>query len=328
MKKTYCMLAFVSALILIFSAAGVNALEVDEFGFNKRSFIIQSALEPNTSIKGFWDLPGRPGKDAGNLKRTKKQDGAKGWLKMQVWQREAGDPADRRFTIYPAHEKGRYYINFTKFFGTKDFWMLCTDETGTKVEGRIGIETWEVKYIGNYKWKIYGASSKTKGKVLCLESRTAKNGTKLVLKPDHNGADAEWVFYDTATNRSFAPVSVSKPEPVSVIPDFFIKNRNFEYSAGGNYVYYKAKGTAVVRKIEGNAAYVTVNIIEEDVEGSNGIEKRGKSSFEVKFTRKGDTYYWDEEKNGDMAPSGKVDPTGVFLQLSNDGGGKTFKVVK
>ncbi|PKL19299.1 MAG: hypothetical protein CVV49_01570 [Spirochaetae bacterium HGW-Spirochaetae-5] len=326
MRSKFFSTLCLSVLMFVFSAAGVNAQEVDEFGFNKRSFIIQSALEPNTSIKGFWDLPGKPGKDAGNLKRTKKQDGTKGWLKMQVWQREKGDPADRRFTIYPAHVKGRYYINFSKFFGTQDLWMLCTDETGTKAEGRIGIESWEVKYIGNFKWKIYGASSNTKGKVLCLESRTAKNGTKLVLKPDHNGADAEWVFYDTATNRSFAPVSVKKPEPVLTTPDFFIKNKNFEYSANGNMVYYKAKGTAVVKKIVGDAAFVTINISESESEGPKGIEKKGKRTYEAKFTRKGDTYYMDEEKNGDMAPSGKVDNSGLTLDLSSEGGSNIFKV--
>ena len=328
MKSKFFSTLCLSVVMFLFSAAGVNSVEVDEFGFNKRSFIIQSALEPNTSIKGFWDLPGKPGKDAGNLKRTKKQDGTKGWLKMQVWQREKGDPADRRFTIYPGYVKGRYAIVFSKFFGTQDLWMLCTDETGTKVEGRIGIETWEVKYIGNFRWKIYGVSGKSKGKVLCLESNTARNGTKLVLKPDHNGAGAEWVFYDTATNRAFAPVSVNKPEPVSTIPDFFIKNKKFEYSAQGNLVYYKAKGTAEVTKVEGDIAYVTVNISESESEGEKGIEKKGKSTFEVKFTRQGDTYFIDKEKNGDMAPSGKVDASGLSLNLYNDGGSNNFKAVK
>ena len=75
------------------------------------------------------------------------------------------------------------------------------------------------------------------------------------------------------------PVPFESKNPLYVLITYKDgKNKNFEYSAGGNYVYYKATGTAVVKKIEGNAAYVTVNIIEEDVEGRNGIEKRGEKT--------------------------------------------------
>ena len=50
-------------------------------------------------------------------------------------------------------------------------------------------------------------------------------------------------------------------------------------------------GTAKVKKVEKNVAYVTVNISESESEGEGGIVKKGTSTFEAKFTRKGDIYY-------------------------------------
>ncbi len=322
MKKKILKLAAVSALILILSAtAGMAQEAFDQYGFGDRAFLVQSALESGKSAKGFWDIPGTPGKTNGNFTDNRK---VKKFLEMQIWDRQKGDPDDRVYTFGAGvgSQAGKYSIGFAR----QRHWGVNYIEGTGKIEVRFIKDSFEIKHMGGDKWKIYVKP----GYVLCLEKNTSKNGTKLTAKPDHNGKDALWVFYDLATLRSFIPARIIKPEPVSAIPDFFIKNQKFEYSAEGNFFYYKAKGTAEVTKIEGDVAYVTVNISESESEGEKGrgIVKKGKSTFEAKFTRKGDTYFIDKEKNGDMASSGKVDPSGLYLRLTNDGGGKTFKAVK
>jgi hypothetical protein len=160
-----------------------------------------------------------------------------------------------------------------------------------------------------------------------------KDGTGVIWYPYTGSKNQQWqiVFIENKKETIFkasipAKKKIDVPQPA--IPEFFVKNKKFEYSASGNYVHYKAKGTAEVTKVEGNVAYVTINIIEAESEGPNGIEKKGKSTYETKFTRKGDNYYMDEEKSADMAPSGKVDPSGLLLDLTSEGGSKIFKVTK
>lgn len=159
-----------------------------------------------------------------------------------------------------------------------------------------------------------------------------KNGAEAIWYPFTGKKNQQWkiILMDNREYNFKSSVSAKEktPEPAAALPDFFVKNKKFEYSAQGNMVYYKARGTAEVKKVDGNAAYVRINIIESESEGANGIEKKGKRTYEAKFTRKGDIYYMDEEKSGDMAPSGKVDSSGLSLDLSNEGGSSIFKVKK
>jgi len=199
MKKKLLILAAVSALMMIFSAAGIAQQAHDQYGFGNRVFLIQSALEAGKSANGLWDIPGHPGKTDGNFKAA--QGG--NWLQIQLWQREAGDPQDRLFRFRPAQGggAGRYFISI----GRSGNWGVnAIDGTG-KIEARPRADHFELKHMGDDRWKIYYKS----GMIVAPASPTSRNGTKLVLLPDQNGPHAEWIFFDTATNKSFIPASGS-----------------------------------------------------------------------------------------------------------------------
>ncbi len=192
-QKTFKTL-IVSALVLLFSTAVFAQQAFDQYGFGNRAFLIQSALEVGKSANGFWDVPGTPRKTDGNLKGSK-------WMEMNVWNREQGDPDDRLFTFSPGQMSaaGKYFIRFAR----EGQWGVSYIPGTGKIEARSGVDAFELKNIGGDKWKIYVKP----GYVLCLQQNTAKNGTKLTVKPDHNGNDAVWVFYDLATLKSFIPAS-------------------------------------------------------------------------------------------------------------------------
>ena len=197
MKQKIIKIAAITSFMLIISAAAAIAQQAhDQFGFENRVFLIQSALEVGKSSNGLWDIPGQPGKTDGNLKGTK-------WQHMGLWQREAGDPEDRLFRFRPAQGggAGRYFISI----GRSGNWGVnAIDGTG-KIEARSRADHFELKHMGNGRWKIYYKS----GMIIAPASPTSKNGTKLVLLPDQNGPHTEWVFFDTATNQSFIPASGS-----------------------------------------------------------------------------------------------------------------------
>jgi hypothetical protein len=181
-------------MTVFFMTAGYAQKAFDQYGFGNRAFLVQSALEARKSAKGFWDVPGVPRKTNGNLKGTK-------WKEMQVWNREKGDPDDRLFSFSPGQggAAGKYFIRFAR----KRHWGVNYISGTGKIEARLGNDSYELKHMGGDKWKIYVKP----GYVLCLKKNTAKNGTKLTLKPDHNGKSAIWVFYDLATLKSFIPAS-------------------------------------------------------------------------------------------------------------------------
>ncbi|HPR38865.1 MAG TPA: hypothetical protein PLT13_14810 [Spirochaetota bacterium] len=184
-----------AAVVFVFSAADSFAQQaVDQYGFGNKVFMIQSALEVGKSANGLWDIPGTPKKTDGNLKGSK-------WLQMGVYQREKGDPEDRVFNFRAAQGSavGRYFI----YIGRGGYWGVNAIDMTGKIEARSRADHFELKHMGNGRWKIYYKP----GVIVCLEANTAKNGTKLVLRPDQNGPHTEWVFFDTATNKSFIPVS-------------------------------------------------------------------------------------------------------------------------
>lgn len=205
MKKTV-LVPMLSVLLSVFSTVGINAQKAnDQYGFGDRAFLIQSAVDSGKSANGFWDVPGKPGKTNGNL-----SDGrlVKKWLEMQVWQREKGDPNDRLFTFSPGQggSAGKYSIKFAR---NRNWGVNYITGTG-KIEARAGISFFEIKHIARDRWKIYVKP----GYVICLDKGSTKNGSKLVVKPDHNGNDAIWVFYDLATLRSFIPASTAEKKVI------------------------------------------------------------------------------------------------------------------
>jgi hypothetical protein len=218
MKKKIFKLAAVSALMLIFSAAGIAQQAHDQYGFGNRVFLIQSAPEVGKSANGLWDIPGAPKKTDGNLKGSK-------WQHMGLWQREAGDPEDRlfRFRAAQGSAAGRYFI----YVGRSGHWGVnAIDGTG-KIEARSRADHFELKHMGNGRWKIYYKN----GMIVAPSSRSSKNGTKLMLLPDQNSPHVQWVFFDTATNRSFVPASTS--------------------TSGGNYSYKGKLEDAIASKHPG-----------------------------------------------------------------------------
>lgn len=239
-QKILKILVAASAVTVLCS--GVNAQQaVDQYGFGDRAFLVQSALEAGKTAYGFWDVPGTPRKTNGNLTDMRK---VKNWLEMQVWNREKGDPDDRLFTFSPAQggSAGKYYIRFSRERNAGVDYI-----TGTgKIEARA-LYAYEFRYLGKDRWKIYVKP----GYVLCLEKNMAKNGTKLTLKPDHNGDDAVWVFYDLATLRSFIPAStenrsVSTGGYKGLLKDS-INTKNpgtqyFQYADGAKFDSENAKG--------------------------------------------------------------------------------------
>ncbi len=218
MKKKILKLAAVSALMLILSAAaGIAQQAHDQYGFGNRVFLIQSAPEVGKSANGLWDIPGQPKKTDGNLKGTK-------WQHMGLWQREKGDPEDRLFRFRPgqAGGAGRYFI----YIGRSGNWGVnAIDGTG-KIEARSRADHFELKHMGNGRWKIYYKN----GIIVAPAGNSTKNGTKLILLPDQNSPHVQWVFFDTATNRSFIPASASTS------------------TSGGNYSYKGKLEDAIASK--------------------------------------------------------------------------------
>lgn len=228
----------VSALMLLFSVSVFAQQAYDQFGFGDRAFLIQSALEVGKSANGFWDVPGTPRKTDGNLKGSK-------WMEMNVWNREQGDPDDRLFTFSPGQMSaaGKYFIRFAR----EVQWGVNYIPGTGKIEARSAVDAFELKHLGGDKWKIYVKP----GQVLCLQQNTAKNGTKLTVKPDHNGNDAVWVFYDLATLKSFIPASNNRP-------------------AAGNSSYKGTLATAIAYKSPGTQYFEQADGAKFNGENVNG----------------------------------------------------------
>lgn len=219
-KKSIGILAASFLFFVFFISGGFSQQANDQYGFGERAFLIQSALEAGKSAYGFWDVPGTPRKSDGNLKGTK-------WLEMGVYQREKGDPDDRLFTFRPAQGNGagKYFI----YFARERNWGINYVEGTGKIEARSRADYFEIKHMGGDRWKIYVKP----GYVMCVDKNTAKNGTKIVVKPDHSGNDALWVFYDLATLRSFIPAKKEKEVTVKIkmtLPEAIAgKNPSLQY---------------------------------------------------------------------------------------------------
>jgi hypothetical protein len=193
-QKIYRTLIAAAAVFIFTTSNSFAQQAVDQYGLRNKVFMIQSSIEVGKSPSGLWDIPGAPNKTDGNLKGSK-------WMSMQVWEREKGDPEDRvfRFNAAQGSAAGRYFI----YVGRSGHWGVNAIDMTGKIEARSRADHFELKHMGNGRWKIYYKPDV----IVCLEANTAKNGTKLVLRPDQNGPHTEWVFFDIATNKSFIPVS-------------------------------------------------------------------------------------------------------------------------
>ncbi len=225
-----------AAAVFIFATADSFAQQaVDQYGFGNRVFMIQSSMEVGKSPTGLWDIPGAPNKTDGNLKGSK-------WMSMQVWEREKRDPEDRvfRFNAAQGSAAGRYFI----YVGRNSSWGVnAIDGTGA-IEARTRADHFELKHLGNGRWKIFY----TPNLIVCLEANTAKNGTKLVLRPNQNGPHTEWVLFDIATNKSFIPVSTTtntssyKGTLATAIASKEPGTQYFEYADGAKFNSENANG--------------------------------------------------------------------------------------
>ena len=183
-----------AGLLAVFSFQGYAQTNNDTYGLQGKTFIIQAANEAGKSADGLWDIPGHPGKTDGNLKGT-------AWKQMEIYQREKGDPEDRVFRFTPSREgNGKYFI----WIGRNSSWGVnALDDGSGRIEARSRADVFELIYIGDGKWKIQYKP----GTFISREQQSTKNGTKLSLKGD--SALAEWVFFDIATGKSFAPKTVA-----------------------------------------------------------------------------------------------------------------------
>ncbi|MBN1500649.1 MAG: hypothetical protein JW982_10855 [Spirochaetes bacterium] len=222
MKKFFALIGVVTLMLVGMTTSNFAQSANDQYGFGNRVFLIQSALESGKTANGLWDVPGVvdnkvKGLAPSNVLLTKKNVD---WKQMTVYQREPGDPADRVFVFQPGQggSAGKYAIKFAKHPNSG---VVAIVSTG-KVEARTTANYFEFKYLGNGKWKIYTQP----GTIICLETSSAKNGTKLVLRPDQNGPHTEWVFYDASTNQSFIPVEQSAPEKSDLTLDQVLGNDN------------------------------------------------------------------------------------------------------
>ncbi|PKL19298.1 MAG: hypothetical protein CVV49_01565 [Spirochaetae bacterium HGW-Spirochaetae-5] len=229
MKNKRIRLFIVSISIFMMSAVNIYAQQAfDQYGFSNRAFLIQSALEAGKSGYGFWDVPGTARKTDGNLKGTK-------WMEMGVYQREQGDPDDRLFSFSPGQNSaaGKYFIRFAREMN----WGVNYIPGNGKIEARSGIDAFELKNIGGDKWKIYVKP----GYVMCVDNNSAKNGSKIVVKPDHNGNDAVWVFYDLATLKSFIPASTRSSSSTNSSYKGVLKD-SISYKTPGTQYFQMADG--------------------------------------------------------------------------------------
>ncbi len=191
-NKTVAKICILISVLFIFSATAYTKAH-DQYGFGNREFLIQSALEAGKSTRGIWDLPGTKN----FFKRGK-------WKQVQIWARDKGkDRKDRLFKFTPAggSAEGRYFIKYAK----EKYWGVNYIGGTGKVEARFSADHFELKHLGNGRWKIYV----DKNTILAIDNMKAKNGAKIVAVRDSNSKNAQWVFFNARTNKSFIPRMIS-----------------------------------------------------------------------------------------------------------------------
>ncbi len=181
-RKIFSALCF-SAALLVFPAVNGEAQQaVDQYGFGQRAFLIQSALESGKSANGLWDVPGKPG-EAGTSSMTRRRTG-------RTWAYGSGRRAIRKTVCSPSalrrERRGQVFYQIRPRLS-----LGCErDRNDREDRGALPRRPFRAEERRRDRWKIYYKPDV----IVCLEKPTAKNGTKLVLRPDHSGAHTEWVF--------------------------------------------------------------------------------------------------------------------------------------
>ncbi|GJQ62353.1 MAG: hypothetical protein SCALA702_14060 [Melioribacteraceae bacterium] len=223
--------------------------------FDRRGYLIQSAMNYGVDNGGYWDIPGHP-------KKIEKS------MNIQVW--DLDKDKDRKYYMVASDIEGYYEI--------KPGWQkgIRIDVAGgapNMNKNGANIATWSknskewqkfrFKHLGEGKFKIYTTS----GMVVCLDGRKSVNGTNVHLWEDHEGAWMEWYLIDPSTKKPFIPVSI-QPYSKSA-PEFFQRNKDKTFIYDMQLAFVEgSKGTATVASVEGNV--VKLNVTAEGIDHTNG----------------------------------------------------------
>lgn len=273
--------------------------------FDRRGYLIQSAMNYGVDNGGYWDISGSP-------KKIEKS------MNIQVWDLGDANSKDRIYYMIPSDIEGYYEINP----GWEKDIRIDVQGGGPKMKTNgANISTWtkndqnwqkfRFKHLGEGKFKIYTTS----GMVVCLDGRKSADGTNVHLWEDHDGAWMEWLLVDPSTKKPFVPVSI---QPYSKeTPDFFQRNKDKTFIYDLQLAFVEgSKGTATVSSIEGNV--VKMNVVAEGIDHTNGQKVTKK--FELTLNHKDGKYIqgdWDcmECGQGEV----KIEPDGrQVLSLSGE----------
>lgn len=152
-----------------------------------KQFLIQSALNYGKDNGGYWDIPGKPE----HIVNT---------ANIQVWALDAG--MDRKYALAKSPEEGYFEIvvgnsadSRIEIDGGKP-----TKGSNINVWGKNGSEDqrFGFEHLGNGRFKIYTK----KRHVICLDDATSKNGPKVQIAQNGEGASREWYLVDITSKKS------------------------------------------------------------------------------------------------------------------------------
>lgn len=157
-----------------------------------KKFYVQSAINYNKNIGGFWDFPGSPTSISNSME-------------LIVWDLDDGE--DRKFMFAHANIYGYYNI----ITMTKNKAIDVTGGNGNIAKNGNSISSWDrhsnisqmftFRHLGGGRFKIYTKA----GHVLNTDGRTSANGTKVTIWEDHDGAWMEFYLIDAETKEAYIP---------------------------------------------------------------------------------------------------------------------------
>jgi len=185
-----------------------------------RQFLIQSAMDYGRDYGGYWDIPGTP------------QMINKG-SNIQVWDLDGG--SDRKFTLVNSSEQGYYEIYVADTKGSR------VDVAGGKSNDGTNVGVWEVnngtaqrflfQHLGNGRFKIFDRN----GKVICLASRSNKNGSNIHIWGNHDGVWVEWYLIDAQTKTVFVPTQNQQVAEASLKGTAVPEGKNYIIQSAMSY---------------------------------------------------------------------------------------------
>ena len=160
-------------------------------------YYIQSAINYGKNNGGFWDLPGE--KNFAVAQKFSVWEFVPEKKKRRSFQ--DGKFADRKYKFLPSKNSEYIKIRLSTVRGFVDV-AGGRNANGTSIqlynENNTSSQNYRFKYVNNGHFKIYNEN----GKVLQLESRSSKNGKKIILWDDHKGAHTEWVLISDKTRKA------------------------------------------------------------------------------------------------------------------------------